>query len=86
MLPTQEPGAPDQIRITVEDSGPGIPIADQKRIFEPFQRGQSDRRFPQGVGLGLSIASDIVRAHGGAITLESTPGKGSRFVLEFPQS
>lgn len=85
-LPAQEPGAPEQIRITVEDSGPGIPLADQRRVFEPFQRGQSDRRFPQGVGLGLSIASDIVLAHGGAISLESLPGKGSRFMIDIPQA
>lgn len=83
-LAPEAPGEPLRIAITVADSGPGIQPADQARIFEPFQRGAGDRRFPQGVGLGLSIARDIAQAHDGAITLESTPGKGSRFSLEFP--
>lgn len=79
-----DPGAPATVAITVADSGPGISPADQARIFEPFQRGQQGRRFPQGVGLGLSIATDIAHAHGGAITLDSAPGRGSRFTLTFP--
>lgn len=80
----QEPGAADNFCFTVTDTGPGIALADHKRIFEAFQRGQSDRRFPQGVGLGLSIATDIVTAHGGAITLESALGEGARFTLTIP--
>jgi len=83
-LPPEAPGEPPRVAITVADSGPGIQPNDQARIFEPFQRGAGDRRFPQGVGLGLSIARDIATAHGGEIRLESTPGKGSRFLLEFP--
>ena len=79
-----EPGASDSFTFTVSDTGPGIPVSEQKRIFEPFQRGQGDKRFPQGVGLGLSIATDIVQAHGGAITLESSPGHGARFTLAIP--
>ena len=79
-----EPGAADNFVFAVSDTGPGIPVAEQKRIFEPFQRGHADRRFPQGVGLGLSIATDIVQAHGGAITLESSPGHGARFTLTIP--
>ena len=79
-----EPGAADNFVFAVSDTGPGVPVAEQKRIFEPFQRGHADRRFPQGVGLGLSIATDIVQAHGGAITLESSPGHGARFTLTIP--
>jgi signal transduction histidine kinase len=81
---TDEPGAADNFVLVVSDTGPGVPLAEQTRIFEPFQRGQGDRRFPQGVGLGLSIATDIVQAHGGAITLESNPGQGARFTLTVP--
>lgn len=77
-------GAPAQVAISVADTGPGIARVDQQRIFEPFQRGQSGRRFPQGVGLGLSIARDIVQAHGGTITLDSAPGQGSRFTIYLP--
>ncbi len=77
-------GAGRSVVITVGDSGPGIPPADQRRVFEPFERGTGDRRFAQGVGLGLTIAREIVQAHGGTIQLESTPGRGSRFSLSFP--
>ncbi len=82
--PAIEPGALDSFLITVTDNGPGIAANEQKRIFEPFQRGQQERRFPQGAGLGLSIATDIVHAHGGTITLESTPGRGASFILAIP--
>lgn len=80
------PGEPSTIAIVVEDSGPGIAAGDQARIFEPFQRGQQGTRFAQGVGLGLSIATDIAQAHGGGISVESAPGQGSRFTLTFPAS
>ncbi len=72
--------------IRVSDTGPGIPADEQTLIFEPFQRGQADRRFPQGMGLGLSIAQDIVVAHGGRIDLESSQGLGSRFTVTIPLS
>ena len=70
--------------IRIGDNGPGIPVDEQALIFEPFQRGQADRRFPQGMGLGLAIARDIVVAHGGDINLESSRGMGSRFTVTLP--
>jgi len=70
--------------IRVSDTGPGIPAEEQERIFTPFYRGLSSGRFPQGLGLGLSIARDLATAHGGRITLESTPGSGSRFTIWLP--
>lgn len=73
-----------QCVIVVRDSGPGIAQEDQARIFEPFQRGVAQQRFPQGMGLGLTIARDIVVAHGGTITLKSEPGAGAEFTLTFP--
>jgi two-component system sensor histidine kinase BaeS len=73
-----------QLTIQVADSGPGIPLDEQEKIFQPFYRGAHGRRIVQGMGLGLSIARDIVAAHGGEIDLESTPGAGSRFILRLP--
>jgi signal transduction histidine kinase len=70
--------------IRVCDTGVGIPAEEQARIFEPFYRGTTGRRFPQGMGLGLSIARDLLSAHGGRIEVESTPGVGSTFTLWLP--
>lgn len=77
---------PNTCWIRVSDTGSGIPTSEQATIFEPFQRGQTERRFPQGMGLGLAIAQDIVVAHGGRIDLESTWGMGSRFTVTIPLS
>jgi signal transduction histidine kinase len=74
----------EQVVITVGDTGIGIAAAEHKRIFDPFYRSRRDKRFPQGMGLGLSIARDLVAAHGGHLDVESTPGEGSRFVIRLP--
>ena len=69
----------------VADRGPGIPPAEQGKIFERFYRlGSELRRETQGVGIGLSIVQHIVEAHGGQVRVESTLGKGSRFTIELP--
>jgi two-component system sensor histidine kinase BaeS len=70
--------------VKVRDTGPGISPEERERIFTPLYRGQSDRRFPQGMGLGLSIARDLAAAHGGRIEVDSTPGHGSEFTLWIP--
>jgi two-component system, OmpR family, sensor histidine kinase BaeS len=74
----------DTLVIDVSDTGPGIPSEEMQKIFEPFTRGSSARRFSQGMGLGLTIARDLVEAHWGKIDVESTPGKGSRFRITLP--
>jgi signal transduction histidine kinase len=74
----------EEIWIKVSDSGPGIAPDEQDYIFEPFYRSKQERRFPQGLGLGLTIARDLVEAHGGRLELESTPGKGSTFTITLP--
>ena len=73
-----------QLCIQVADTGPGIPLNEQEKIFQPFIRGSQGRRIVEGMGLGLSIAREIIVAHGGEIRLESTPGTGSRFTLQVP--
>jgi two-component system, OmpR family, sensor histidine kinase BaeS len=72
------------VSIVVQDTGTGIAPIDQARIFEPFFRGQAMRRFPQGMGLGLTIARDVVIAHGGQIDFSSAVGQGTRFTIWLP--
>jgi two-component system OmpR family sensor kinase len=71
--------------IEVEDHGPGMDEDQQARAFERFYRIDPSRsRDSGGVGLGLSIVSAIVEAHGGKVSLESTPGEGATFRIELP--
>ncbi|NJN27041.1 MAG: PAS domain S-box protein [Cyclobacteriaceae bacterium] len=74
-----------KIIISVIDSGIGISKADQKKIFERFYRveGKSEKSFP-GFGIGLFIAAEIIRRHGGEIGVKSKPGKGSVFHFSLP--
>jgi len=74
----------NQLIIRVRDSGPGIRLDEQEKIFVPFYRGDQGRRIKQGMGLGLSIARDLVNAHGGVIEVESAPGTGSQFTVCIP--
>ena len=69
------PGA----RIAVRDQGGGISAEHLKTIFEPFFTTK-----PGGTGLGLYICHDIVKRHGGALTVQSEPGRGTTFCLELP--
>lgn len=74
----------DTLWIRIEDTGPGVSVPDQIRLFEPFWRGPTGRRFPQGMGLGLSIAQTLVVAHGGWLEVSSESGRGSQFTLHLP--
>ena len=72
--------------IDVVDHGPGIPAGQVERIFERFHRADPGRSRDQGgSGLGLSIASAIVTAHGGTINVRDTPGGGATFSIELPR-
>ena len=73
------------VEVTVSDTGEGIRPEDLPQIFESFYRGEKSRsRLTGGSGLGLAISRGIVRAHGGDITVESEPGRGSRFTFSLP--
>jgi signal transduction histidine kinase len=71
------------VRISVEDSGPGIPKHMQRQIFDKFSRVKY-RDAPKGVGLGLAFCRLAVEAHGGQIWVESEPGQGSVFYFTLP--
>lgn len=71
--------------VWVQDQGPGIPVSQQAKIFEPFyRRGSELRRETAGIGIGLTIVKHVVDAHQGTIRIESGEGKGSRFILRLP--
>jgi signal transduction histidine kinase len=74
--------ADDHVRISVRDTGPGIPKDKHERIFEPFV--QLERRLSrpvEGLGLGLAIARDMARGMGGDLTVAGDAGEGTTFVL-----
>lgn len=73
------------VKLEVEDHGIGIGRTDQSKIFEKFYRaGDPLVHNTKGSGLGLSLVQHITQAHGGNIAVESTPGKGSKFILSLP--
>jgi signal transduction histidine kinase len=74
-----------EIEINFADDGPGIPYEDQPHIFERFYRVHKDRsRDAGGTGLGLSIVKNVALAHGGHVSVRSTPGSGSNFRVVLP--
>jgi signal transduction histidine kinase len=74
----------DTITITVSDDGPGIPPAELEAIFERYYRGARAQQSVAGTGMGLSIARDIIAAHGGRIWAENKRGNGARFSFTLP--
>ena len=75
-----------EVRISVADTGPGVAVEDQERIFEEFQQTEAGIEQREGTGLGLALSKRFVELHGGKIWLESEPGRGSRFVFTLPMS
>ena len=73
------PAGSRQVQVTVDDDGPGIPPEQRESVFRPFESGAAG-----GTGLGLTIARDIVRAHGGDIVLEDSPLGGLRARIRLP--
>ena len=77
-------GDDSQVVLTVADTGVGIPLEEQDHIFERFHRGRAGDQQP-GSGIGLALVADMTAAHGGAVAVESEPGKGSTFVVRLPR-
>ncbi|MFB9762779.1 sensor histidine kinase [Nocardioides kongjuensis] len=76
---------PDGVVLTVEDDGPGVPVAERERVFERFRRLDDARsRDAGGSGLGLAIVREVVATHGGSVELDSSPLGGARFVVRLP--
>lgn len=77
-------GTQESVVIRVNDRGPGVPVNQRERIFEPFYRlpGASERE--GGVGLGLALVKSITERHGGKVRCEDRPGGGASFVVELP--
>ena len=73
-----------EVRIAVADTGPGIALADQERIFEEFQQTDVGAGQREGTGLGLALSKRLVELHGGRIWVESEVGQGSTFVFTLP--
>jgi signal transduction histidine kinase len=74
----------NRTRITLHDTGSGIPAEDLPFVFDRFWRGDKSRSERTHSGLGLAIAKQLIRAHGGTIAAQSVMGKGSSFVIEIP--
>ncbi len=74
----------DALLVAVEDTGPGIPVEAQGRVFEMFERLSGEGEQPPGVGLGLYIVRELVALMGGTITVASTPGVGTCFTVRLP--
>ena len=73
-----------QVRVAVQDNGPGVPADQQALIFEKFRQGGDDSHRPAGTGLGLPISRQIIEHFGGRLWLERQDGAGARFVFELP--
>ena len=71
------------LHMWVQDNGPGVPLADQERIFNKFTRLEGEKS-PMGLGVGLAFCRLAVEGHGGKIRVESQPGQGAKFIVTLP--
>jgi signal transduction histidine kinase len=82
---TMVPPLDGTVAVTIEDDGPGIPVEEIDRVFEPFHRLEESRnRETGGVGLGLPIARNMLRAHGGDVVLKNRPEGGLKAIVTLP--
>ncbi len=82
-----ETGNSGMVLVMIEDSGPGIDLENQAKIFHPFFQVDTTSMYPHdGLGIGLSLAKDIIKSHGGEMWVKSEPGSGSVFHFTLPPS
>lgn len=74
----------NSLRVTVSDTGPGVPDSEKQRVFERFHRGEKARSDRAHFGLGLCIAAEIVKRHRGKLWVEDAQGGGAEFIVELP--
>jgi len=74
----------EALLISVADTGPGIQPEEAQQVFEPYTRGKAAQRLPEGMGLGLSIARDLVQAHGGKLVLDENAHPGTTLTIQLP--
>ena len=77
--------SPDHIRISIKDSGTGLPPEQLAQLFQPFNRLGQESGIEEGTGLGLVVTKQLVELMGGTIGVESTVGVGSEFWIELPR-
>jgi signal transduction histidine kinase len=79
-------GSPEEVRVSVRDTGPGIPAEEIAHVFDPYFRSHhNNAKKIEGTGLGLTIAKGVVAKHGGRIWAESVPGEGTTFTFTLPR-
>jgi signal transduction histidine kinase len=77
----------EELVVTIDDEGPGIPEAEQEKVFDPFYRVEGSRsRETGGTGLGLTVARTVIRAHGGDIVLGNRDDRGLRVTVSLPKA
>ena len=75
----------DKVNISVEDEGPGIPLNEQRLIFDRFKQATLNKQNEyKGSGIGLDLVNYLTKAHGGDVKLDSDEGRGSKFIISLP--
>ena len=72
------------VNITISDNGKGMSVEETDRLFDRYYRGTNTESKTEGTGLGLAIAKSIIELHGGTISVTSSPGVGTAFLICFP--